>query len=307
MNDQTLQAWIMTATAGLPPSAVEKFSAEILDHAAESRKGHIEGGIPPDEADRATLAELGDAHAVGRTLREAHFSRRAYAHGETALLLMFAAFAVSVLIGAAPSWINGSRVLWLEVAYLAISLAIEVLFLFGIHAGITLLREQYDMRPPRWGWPLFAALGMIAGVALMANQAISRSLIESASSGLAPGLPKDDIWMQASMILSAINQLGMIGAGALLAAFCFGQWWPRRWSMGLTPGVLLAMGGIGGAAMAATNVMWLAVSGDLSLAPLANQLSPFVTMPYLVLYISMQVTLASLLGRMRHPGAVLAR
>src|SRR5512138_685984 len=88
MSEQnpTLTKWIKTATAGLPPSAVSRLSAEINDHAAESRRKHVTEGMSDAAADEMAIRELGDAHQRAAEFREAHFSRGLYTRGAVLLL-----------------------------------------------------------------------------------------------------------------------------------------------------------------------------------------------------------------------------
>src|SRR5689334_15632207 len=96
-ESNTLQGWIAVATAGLPPSAAAKLTAEIKDHAAESRGRHIDAGMSDADADRAALADLGDAAEVARTFRDGHFSRAEYKRGWVATLVFLSLSGVSTL------------------------------------------------------------------------------------------------------------------------------------------------------------------------------------------------------------------
>lgn len=164
MNEtgKSLTGWLDAATAGLPVSASDKFRAEIADHFAESIGTHVGAGLSADDAERAALAALGDPQAVGRRLRDGHFSRREYMRGGAAVLAMLLISLVGAALGTlsdARGPGNGSnpfRELVWKWDFMS-SLAGCILLIVASRAILTLLKEQYDIHVPSWGWRLYVA------------------------------------------------------------------------------------------------------------------------------------------------------
>jgi hypothetical protein len=70
-----LTRWLNDATRGLPANIAEIVRGELQNHYLDACETHAREGLPPDEAARLALAELGDAAEVDAGLRSAHISR----------------------------------------------------------------------------------------------------------------------------------------------------------------------------------------------------------------------------------------
>ncbi len=74
-SPDTLVRWLNDATRGLPANIAWAVRRELESHYLDAFDAHCQEGMPPDEAARAALAELGDAAEVDAQLRAAHPSR----------------------------------------------------------------------------------------------------------------------------------------------------------------------------------------------------------------------------------------
>ena len=70
-----LARWLNDATRGLPANIAGAVRGEMESHYLDAFNDHCLEGMPPDEAARLALSELGDAAEVDADLRATHPSR----------------------------------------------------------------------------------------------------------------------------------------------------------------------------------------------------------------------------------------
>lgn len=256
-SNPSLKDWIQAATAGLPPSAVEKFRAEIEDHAAEARRKHIEQGMPPDEADRAALSGLGDAAQVARTFRDAHFSRRAYSRGMIAVLVYTLIFASTIVVF--QIWLSSSYDPLVAEAFLeswqiagpVFHLVSVVALVFGADAVIVFLNEQYDTNISRRWRIVVTALILLVFVPglLLTFAAMTAPLPDQIArvTGLRPiiaGIFHHNTWIAVNQIASDCHLISSVTGEVLIVVFCVRQLAARP--LGARPilSLLLILGGL---------------------------------------------------------------
>lgn len=65
-----VESWIRQASRGLSAASRDQVRGEILEHYESTVEGHLAGGDTPEEAERAAIASLGDAHATNRGYKD---------------------------------------------------------------------------------------------------------------------------------------------------------------------------------------------------------------------------------------------
>jgi len=71
-----LHAWLRIATKDLATRAKERIRLEIEAHHAEAVSDHLRKGLSESDAQRAALAELGNARKAAKCFRERHLTAR---------------------------------------------------------------------------------------------------------------------------------------------------------------------------------------------------------------------------------------
>ena len=305
----SLAAWLDSATVGLPPSAAGKFRAEIADHFAESRSTHLAAGMSLEEAEQAALIDLGDAEAVGRTLRDGHFSRDRYAQGmlaAAALLLVSLPGAVAAVLSDSvnEAHLPNPYSQWTWVINFVLALIGAPLLILAGRALLTLLREHYEVSVPRWAGRLLAGCAL----ATMPAGLLIPAIVWAYYSPPAWNLRYSTLSNDAFLILpaaQALHQIGTIAAGGLLIALSV------RLLRNPQPGLsLLAIpAGLSGLVLvAAGGVQSVAIflpqpyPQNVPLILFVNSLSTALSL----LVIAPEVILLALFAAMRRPGAILA-
>lgn len=72
---QTLPEWLEIATRELTDASKERIGLEIEAHYAEAVEAHLENGSSESEAQKAALAELGNAHVAGKRFRKQYLTQ----------------------------------------------------------------------------------------------------------------------------------------------------------------------------------------------------------------------------------------
>lgn len=75
LHSAALTRWLNDATRGLPANIAGAVRREFESHYLDAVEAHCLEGLPPDEAARAALSELGDAAEVDAELRATYPSR----------------------------------------------------------------------------------------------------------------------------------------------------------------------------------------------------------------------------------------
>jgi hypothetical protein len=303
---------------------VKKFRAEIEDHAAQSRQKHIDAGMSPDEADRAALTGLGDAAQVALTFRDAHFSRGEYSRGWVAVIAFLALSIGTAVLNAIdndPRWIGEPNPLGVWVSMLGIVNALfnGILIALIVRALVRLLKEQFDIEPPRWGWRLFVACLLIPILPGIIQPAVG--WLEFYSPFARDfSFPANMYWLlNIGYMAAPASMFSNLVIGGLLVVFCVGQLAQPQIRFHQPLAVLLGFGGLLGLEMALFCVftIWVSSATAYYLARAAAILSQTLAIPELIAgslvllgasapLLALMLASMRMLGRMRQPGAVIA-
>ena len=82
--------WLATATDSLPSHIVQIVAAEFKNHYLDAVDELLEEGLPEEEAQVQSLANLGKAETISRCLKDVHLGRRHYKAAAVASLLILA-------------------------------------------------------------------------------------------------------------------------------------------------------------------------------------------------------------------------
>jgi len=114
-----LEHWLTAATQGLPPQIDSEIRAELIAHYEDTVAAYREQGCAPETAQRAALADLGNAQMVRRMLRRVHLSHGEQIYGWLSWLVpqlwqhhvgiattLFGLLALIVVVGDHRHWIS---------------------------------------------------------------------------------------------------------------------------------------------------------------------------------------------------------
>jgi len=171
---QTLDSWTKAATKGLPPSVQQRIATEIEDHFTEARQRYLAEGKSSEEATSAAISHLGNAHEVSGSFRDAHFSRSQYSFGRVAVITLLAMLGITIILSGLSYRIDLAHEVnyistWFVQWQILADLGNGILLLVISHSILVFLKEQFEIRPPRWGWYLFTACVLVSAGASMLN------------------------------------------------------------------------------------------------------------------------------------------
>jgi hypothetical protein len=227
---ESLNEWIETATMGLPASAQQRIAAEIEDHYTEAQQRYLAEGKSVGEANQAAVAHLGSAHNVAVSLRDAHFSRSLYARARTALFGLLALSGITSLITRWADRLHVNNLLsysaneptafgyWPVLGQITGDIGVTILLIVVAQSALIYLKEQYDIKTPRWGWVLFVTSVVLSRVASLLSTAMSWTPIDA--EGIFVTVPI--VWTWFTPIRNTVH-LGALVYSALVVAFCIRQ------------------------------------------------------------------------------------
>jgi len=118
-TEPMFERWLTTATQGLPPQIDSEIRAELIAHYEDAVAAYREQGLAPETAQKAALADLGDAQTVRRMLRRVHLSHgeriygwlnwlvpQLWQHHRAIATTLFGLLALVVVVGDHRHWIS---------------------------------------------------------------------------------------------------------------------------------------------------------------------------------------------------------